>query len=309
LGGLLLAQLGAPTPQSAWVHAFYAAKTDKAERLPAGRIVVVAGSGSLFGVRTAEFQKRLGVPGINLSVHAGLGVDYILERAKRVLRPCDMVVLPLEYSLYSDTCLDTNVYVDYVVARDIPYFHSLPLLERLKTLFRIDMGRLQTGLTCAFFAKDAPPARGGFDLELLNEHGDYFGNTADLQTPEERKKLRNLLPDRHHFTQNAESVGYIQAFVSWCRANRIKVIASFPSYLRFEQYADDPFFKAVASFWEDLGVPMAGSPEAFMYPQELFFDTQYHLHSQGAAIHTQNLMDLLAPHVQHIQACSGGSEG
>src|SRR4051812_36376231 len=93
----------------AFVAGVYARKTvaaaRSAERAAAQhkpRVVILGGSGALFGVDAELMERKLGVPCVNLAVHAGLGTRYLLARARRDLRPGDVVVLTPEYQLWDE---------------------------------------------------------------------------------------------------------------------------------------------------------------------------------------------------------------
>ncbi len=55
----------------------------------------------MFGMRTKDISEKLKIPAYNLAVHAGLGLDFILDDAKKTLKSGDVVILPLEYNHFS----------------------------------------------------------------------------------------------------------------------------------------------------------------------------------------------------------------
>ena len=86
-------QLGAPTALSDWCVSITRQKAEIAARTPSPKLVVLGGSASFFGLKASVLEKELGVPTVNAATHAGLGMAYILERGKKLLRPGDTVVL------------------------------------------------------------------------------------------------------------------------------------------------------------------------------------------------------------------------
>ena len=93
--------LGVPTQSSRWAFEVMQKKRRLAEQAKSPKILIVGGSGALFGVSGQELEKETGWPTINLGCHAALGVAYMLDDAKHSARPGDTVLLVLEYELYT----------------------------------------------------------------------------------------------------------------------------------------------------------------------------------------------------------------
>lgn len=66
------------------------------EEIAGRKVLLVGGSAMAFAVNPATLSARLGVPVVNYGVHAGLGLDQIVERAVAMVRPGDVVVLGAE---------------------------------------------------------------------------------------------------------------------------------------------------------------------------------------------------------------------
>ena len=62
-------------------------------------------------------------------MHAALEIDYILDRAKKILKPGDIVIVPLEYNvLLYDGSLN-EVRARYVLLFDKDYYNSLSFFK------------------------------------------------------------------------------------------------------------------------------------------------------------------------------------
>src|ERR1700739_1843921 len=82
---------------------YFASLIDKHNRLKqAGnnRLIFVGGSNLNFGINSEEIEKELNLPVVNLGLHAGLGLDFILNEAMSEIKQGDIVVLSIEYELY-----------------------------------------------------------------------------------------------------------------------------------------------------------------------------------------------------------------
>ena len=81
-----------------WVHHLFLRKEAALQLAPSGpRVLIVGGSGCLFSLDAAVLERELEQPVINLCSHAGVGLEYMLARARRHARPGDTVLLALEY--------------------------------------------------------------------------------------------------------------------------------------------------------------------------------------------------------------------
>ena len=88
-------------------NTYLAATIDKhhaAETVDGGRLLIVGGSSAAFGIDSNALASELRRRPINLALHAGLGLDFMLNEARDVMQPGDVVVLSLEYDhLFCDT--------------------------------------------------------------------------------------------------------------------------------------------------------------------------------------------------------------
>jgi hypothetical protein len=126
--------LGVSTGTSRWAFELNQIKRQLAERTASPKLLLVGGSGTLFGVSAREIQRQTGWRTVNLSTHAALGTTYILELAQRAAKPGDAVLLVLEYELYNygkveQTWAD-KLLVDYLVSRDPAFLRRLSLREQ-----------------------------------------------------------------------------------------------------------------------------------------------------------------------------------
>jgi hypothetical protein len=123
---------------AAWVEGLYQRKDLLASRHPigtGGRIIIVGGSGALFGIDAELIERKLGVTTLNYATHAGLGA-YILDRARTVIHPGDTVLLCPEYEQWYNAGTDlSDVEWAYVCTWDKRYIWSRGIGPALRTLY------------------------------------------------------------------------------------------------------------------------------------------------------------------------------
>ncbi|NEP48603.1 MAG: hypothetical protein F6K65_07100 [Moorea sp. SIO3C2] len=91
-----------------------------------------------------QYKPALNLPVVKTYlIYAGLGIDYILTRARSWLKPGDLVLLPLEYEHYTDDGKPTAALINYLLARDPKYLLSLNLINQFSFISGIPLKRVQ----------------------------------------------------------------------------------------------------------------------------------------------------------------------
>lgn len=286
-------QIGTPTSSSKWASDLYAVKELHANQRLNRKLLVVAGSNSLFGIESSLLESRFQIPTTNFGVHAGLGLKYILDRSKRSLNKGDIVYLPLELDLYQQDVAPSAQLMDFVLARDPQYLYSLPLNQQILGLANVSIARIIEGL------------RGGSDQYLGSSSGIYNVNNVDSSGNQTNNTLENagsyssrldgLIPkDIGDGEISLHSKNLISDYVHWAKENGICVIAGPPSLMKFKEYESEKFLRFLGmakDLFSELGVHYVGSPVKYLLPRELFFDTEYHLNKRGATIRTKRIIE------------------
>ncbi|MNS01986.1 hypothetical protein D3C72_332790 [compost metagenome] len=298
----VFAQLGGPTESSRWIAEVYDRKTAAANRVAGPKLLVVSGSNGHFGVRAEELAREAGMPAVNFATHAGLGLDYVLHRARGVVRRGDVVVMPIEYELYVDDGSLNVISLDYLLARDPAYLRSLPLHVQLNALFAVAPDRVWDGLV----SKYQGPKRlsTGYQAETLNPVGDETANDAAHRTPAYERAVATAGPIAVPTVAKGlhpHARARLAEFARFCREAGATMVVSYPSTIAFDRYHTPeatPFFQAIRATFDELGVPVVGEPKDTMYERAGFFDTRYHLTREMASVRTRTLMSGLRPYLK-----------
>jgi hypothetical protein len=303
---VFLFQLGVPTQikgDAAWIDFLYTTKSQIARSISSPKLLVVSGSNSLFGISCKTIHDRLEMGCVNFGTHAGISVDYMLYRTKAVAQPGDTVILPLEYSVYTDNGQPRDVFIDYVVSRDPKYLLSLNPISISKFIFGISFDRLKTGIITKFNPKpDQFYIQTPYHPDHINEYGDQTYNLVTNIAEKQAQALDQIQPMTQlvYYIQSSYGMKRIQEFVTWCHKHNIQVLATWPNTVWFEFYrgkTQTEYWQSIKDFYHRIQVPVLGQPEDFMYDKSLFFDTLYHLNDQGVNKRTQQLIVLLKPYL------------
>lgn len=299
-------QLGAPTALSDWCVSITRQKAEIAAQTPSPKLVVLGGSASFFGLKASVLEKELGVPTVNAATHAGLGMAYILERGKKLLRPGDTVVLLPEYEVL--TCGERNrldwasfMYLDYIFSGDPDYYRSLPIIDQAEIGLMTSFKRLTKGLASHSHAEPPFQFTGyyTYDPSLVDAHGDMTGHLAERRPAvcpvRDKGVCLQLMAELPH---NAPGLKLLTDFCKWAAENRVRVLYSFPNM------ADQPAYHQLMAlavetqlneFFTGLGVPVVGRLSDSLMPPAEFFDTNYHPTEEAAIRRTNRFSAQLKP--------------
>lgn len=309
--GLVQWQLGAPTTTSYWSYDLNSRKQARAASIPDPKLLVIGGSGALFGINARILESELGVPTVNLSTHAALQVAYILTLARTAARPGDTVLLALEYELYEAGNSTMNqwadpLFIDFLMARDPAYFRSLPVGDQFDLSMRLSRDRLKRGLKSILRPPPPPEFQEytAYDSKNVDEYGDMTGHTR-ARIPNRVTAEFDVRPALTSELSNARSgMTEIQEFIDWSKAHGVRVLATFPNLCETPDYLApkaQSTAEEITAFFQSRGVPMVGDYRGTLLPRADFYDTSYHLTEEAAAERTRRLATQLKSHFQPKQ--------
>lgn len=282
-------------PESAWINYLYRQKHVAMVRRSscARRLVVVGGSGALFGIDAQLIERKLGIPCVNYATHAGLGLRYILHRARRELRPGDMVLLAPEYGAWLDSYRDEpGPGLSFIRTYDKPYLAQMSVFESAKIIGSAplsDWRKSWQGWRDYYQADRFHLQEMSFyNYGLVDPNGD-LRVLMDYRAPVVRD---------YSFPQDPKlpAVAEVRAFGAFCRERGIGVFFSWPNFLR----PDVPAEAARPPDWlsdllDEQGFAVLNTPIETTYPQAWFMDSFYHVNPCCRRLRTEDLIRRLRP--------------
>lgn len=294
---LVFAQTSRPTAMSQWVYDVYEKKTAAAQAIKEPKILIVAGSNALFGIDSKMLQNHFGKKVLNYGVNAGVMLPYTLHKAKEVIKPHDIVLLPLEYHMYTYDGIPNEQMIDYIFSRDFQAFDTLTPKEQFLMLWNITPKRLYEGYKATGGTK---VTQGLYGSHNINEFGDQLGATQAAKSDAIAAELAAHKPNDYgaHYTKDLLMWDYLEQFVSWCKTQNVRVIFTPPTMLYFDEYKTDPkekhFYQNIAHDIRKKGWQFLGNPYDYMYTKEHYFNTDFHLTNEARHIRTKRLVDDLS---------------
>jgi hypothetical protein len=290
---------------------FFCASIDKyallRKNVEGPRIILVGGSNLALGVDSPLMEERLHRPVINMGLHAGLGLKFMINEVKPFIKANDVVLIIPEYDYFlvpgagfgQGTTIISLINVNsqalwYInswdqfrqVVADLPTFIKL----KLSILRTYGIDRLSSrGRLIENASVFSPEAQSLYQRANFNANGDLiipptmeapgFGDGYGALPSVIQKKM----------------IRYLNDFYSYAKKRQVTVIFIFPSFAEHDYTINK---KQIDSLYQtlknELYIPILSSPEESVFPDPLFFDTTYHLNPWGKRIRTEKVIFDLA---------------
>ncbi len=265
---------------------FMASIIDKHKRLnevQGERMLLVGGSNWAFGINSERLQEKFNYQVVNMSIHAGLGLEFILNEAASQVKKGDVVLLCLEYDLYnpankSDIDLIEHTQLFFPESKSYYQFNFAELSSQRYTYFRktVDKQVITPGTI--------------YNRKNFNEFG-------DLVIPLDEKKKSKLIGSGKQWKtiRNIASVETFRKLADKCKEVGAELHLLFPCYPKTEFDKHKPGIRELKKkIKEELGfIHLVNEPGSFVYADKYFFDTIYHLTREGKELRTNTLIRLL----------------
>lgn len=292
---LLAGQLGRPVAMDQWVEQSYARKLAIAEAVSAPRVLVVAGSGALFGLDSAILEQALGRPVVNLGVNAGVQSQFIRRYARQALKPGDWVVLPLEYPLYHDRHRTNLAFTSYWLSHPGIRRMEVSAVQLARLFWFTSLQRVVDGYAGL---PDGYRVEGLYGPHNLDERGDQINSEAARQEIWMREAVLNS--PVHDYGAQASALqanwDHWAALAQAIEAQGGCAVFIPPAMLDRPHYhvgVEREYYQGLPREARAQGLNFQGAPLTFMYPESSFFDTNYHLNAEARGQHSQRVATLL----------------
>lgn len=279
---------------------YTAASLDKRQLLEnhaAGSILLVGGSNLVFGMDSAHLREVTGKPVINTALHAGLGLRYMINSVLPHVKENDVVVLSLEYRHYDSS---PDVWRSDMLRRvvGVDFWGNLPYITTAGQWYTISRYHPQYTLESLWFtATDGTIECPGdtYCRASFNEWGDIKSEFNTRNPDSQRVLQRELNRERssgYGRPLDTDAINLLNHFGEEVRKRNATVFLVFPPLPDSIMARDsEGINKTVADVKNVVEIPALNEP--LSYNDALFYDTIYHLNSEGRSIHSAYIADLL----------------
>jgi hypothetical protein len=292
--------------------------------LPSPKIVLIGGSNVALGINSELLEKILSKPVVNMGFSVTVGLRYMLDEVKSSIKPGDLVVIMPEYDFFCVTNnFETNAHVNgssellnlvQVFPRTLPWVVGTYASAPARIFdFLYDCRRLILAKTEHYqrIIKECRESDAPITLDkLFSRNPDMFNHrTVYNKFGDVTVHLDKPSPGLHgmevicygHYGFNREGARVLSEFGQFVKAKGAFAILIPPPlpervYSKWGGRAED-----IYQHWKKIGeIEVLGSPKNFVYSEDKFFDTAYHLTAAGREERTLQIAD----DIEHCSHCS-----
>ena len=284
VGGLLLWGFGNGHHASVIdYHGAVAAKEERLATLPSPKVVIIGGSNATFGMDSEMLEQALCMPVVNMTIHANLGVEFMVNEVKTHFGPGDLVLASFEYSAFREAVRDNEVHV-LTVDRAPGAIHALPWYRRPRVIADVAILRIQAAWNDLLGKRRGEGEEAVYRADGFNERGDMV---AHLGLPQRGPEKQQHVEYKEPVFGN-DFLPLAQELVDNATVHQAQVIFIWPSVASSSRRAEVE--AVVARRMAQAGHPLLGDPGAYVFPDTAFHDTHYHLRAAGRALRTEHLI-------------------
>jgi hypothetical protein len=261
-------------------------KHNRIEQLNCPKIIFAGGSNLAFGLNSEEVENEFSIPVVNLGLHAGLGLNFILNELKNTIKNGDVVFLSIEYLLEpeGDYELKKNTSNSYKEALKYYTFD-------LRAEIRIDIDRTRKNINSykqnEKVANNLNPEIQVYSREAFNKYGDVIAHLE--KNPPKELKDRGVL-NYSYWT----GINELNEFYNYAKSKNVEVFFIYPNFPITEFKKNQEVIEKLSmDLSNNLKIEILNTPYDFVFPDSLFFDTVYHLNKKGRELRTKKLIELI----------------
>ena len=269
-------------------NSYHAAILDKIKLLevtPSPKLVFVGGSTLAFGLDSLMVKQALGVPVVNMGLHARLGLKFMLDQVQPSLNKGDIVVVVPEYDQFTGNLFYGGWFLieNAVFTHNLRLLLSMPplqfadnLLKLNRHIFDYNNQALRSSKIHSIYARNK-----------FNSYGDMMGHLA-LPNQMYSKKYSVLSADI-----NQASVQYLHNFISTNDNRGIITLVIYPSVARSYYIQQEASITMISGALRNKGIKILSPPQDVIYDDDLFYDTYSHLNARGRKLRSEKIIQTL----------------
>ncbi len=308
--GLVWYQLGVPHPAEDWVHETETVKRNLARAIQERKLVILGGSNALFNYEAELIERRLGIPTVNMGIHGGLPLWYLLPDAQSYLRDGDQVLLSIDYAQYQRRSRYDTWFLNQILTWRPDYFLKAEVLEKLRIAAAIPFPRLLSGALLRLLGRQgvgeihSVPRSESEIIQRYRHEEDREQEVYSMHNVSHKGDILKFgvgsIGDEEYgmrgsFFHSAETWQALRDFSENCRSKGVKLWIIWPAVvgsarLDSESESLHPHLAEIRRRLKEMGIEVLGDPRDVQYPRELFSDHASHLNAEGRRLRTLQLI-------------------
>jgi len=247
------------------------------------RIIFVGGSNLSFGLNCQMIKDSLNLNPVNTGIHSSIGLIYMMSNSLQYIKEGDIVILVPEYQqFYGDHAYGddgeelTRTIFDVNISK-IRQLNIKQLINVLKVLPRYSFSKFKPGEYFYVIESDI------YGVNSFNKYGDVYKHW-ELKK-EVFKPFGNLGNNL-----NIEIFKQIKKYQIEIGKKNAVLLMSYPGYQDLSYLNSNDNIKEIQKQLQSNDIETIGSPERYMMPDSMMFNTPYHLSKKGVDYRTSLLI-------------------
>ena len=281
-------------PDKASQYSILGALPDKhalLKKIHVEKIIILGGSNVSFGMNSKKLEERFKKPVVNMGIHAGLGLEYIVNDIKPYIKKGDQIVLMPEYEhFYTDDFYGEMELVSMVF--DIEP-NSKQLLTKQQWIHLLQYIPTYS----AKKIKNYIPSLLNNKTKLVdiyhrnsfNEYGDAY---IHWELPNQTYSSATI--NNGNECINADIIPFLKEFKLFVKKQGATLYL-FPPVIEQTSFNHQKIIiTKIAEELKNNDIAFVSEPKNYCYPKNLFFNSYYHLNKIGVDKRTQQVIDDLS---------------
>ena len=289
---ILLLLFGASSVTTRWQGDYMFALIDKFDKLKtekSPKMILIGGSNLAFGMDSEAISKYYDMPVINMGLHAGIGLRFLLEGVKPYLKKNDFVIIVPEYSHFYNTYLgfgaDLTPVLLYIYPEGARYLTPQQFLMILSELPRYATDNLyEAYISGRAFQKHE---QGIYARNNFNRYGDMTAHWA------EQSYIDYQYADLPVQQMDKKMLKELEQYILFCQSKGVEVVILPPAIVNTEAQSMKGDIEQVTQYFAKKTNRAYGyfHPERYALPDSLGYDTRYHFLKSGIDIRVQYFIE------------------
>lgn len=266
---------------------YQASLLDKTARLKSTdipKIVLIGNSNLAFGMNSEELEKEFQMPVVNMGLHGGLGNAFQEKSSLLNVQKGDIYIIC--HSTYSDdgTIIDPDL-AWITIENHFSLWKAL-CHEDMKPMFYAYPAYLKRCLS--LWLENSGNHDYGNDVYTRSAFNEY----GDIEWPD-NGQVYEFKPGDIALPQISENVvlrlNELNTYLTDQGATLL--LAGYPIADTFDRPSDEMYLTFQQELTDKMDAPVISDYINYIYPENLFYDTAYHLNNTSKKARTQQLID------------------
>ena len=269
-------------------------KHARLDSITSPKIIIIGGSNTAFGIDSQMIEDSLHMPVVNMGIHVGLGLEYMINEVKPSIKKGDLVIMIPEYSLLFSNEESGKNGVFYKTFEVYPKaINYININNRIPTLLNAYVAILQSKLKSQLFDSEAeqlPHIKRNHQVyrrNSYNKKGDMIAHLSmSTQVYNKTDDTFESFKERKISEKFQKWTNSLYQLTKQKQATMVMSFAPSPKSI-FDKKIGNSLFKSLT---EQTKFPIITNPGDVVFPDSMFFDTRYHLLKKSRMKRTEQLI-------------------